>query len=99
MMSRSTDCFDDTESLRPDANVFELEQRRITFSTEYVEMKLGKSRSDTLKTHEDLLRLVNFCKDTLDKKDVKSMIAVQEVGKPEVKYQFFYNFVYYSFFL
>ncbi|OAD70686.1 hypothetical protein PHYBLDRAFT_171432 [Phycomyces blakesleeanus NRRL 1555(-)] len=70
----------DTESLRPDANVFELEQRRITFSTEYVEMKLGKSRSDTLKTHEDLLRLVNFCKDTLDKKDVKSMIAVQEVG-------------------
>ncbi|CAO3645244.1 unnamed protein product [Mucor hiemalis] len=90
---------DDTESLRPDGNVFELEQRRIKFSTGYVEVKPDKSRSDTLKTHEDLLRLVNFCKDTLDKKDVKSMIAVQAVGKLEVKYQFFYNFVYYSFFL
>ncbi|CAO3645240.1 unnamed protein product [Mucor hiemalis] len=71
---------DDTESLRPDGNVFELEQRRIKFSTGYVEVKPDKSRSDTLKTHEDLLRLVNFCKDTLDKKDVKSMIAVQAVG-------------------
>ena len=89
---------EDTESLRPDGNVFELEQRRIKFSTGYVEVKLDKSRCDTLKTHEDLLRLVNFCKDTLDKKDVKSMIAVQAVGKLEVKYQFFYNFVYYSFF-
>ncbi|KAG1205954.1 hypothetical protein G6F69_009170 [Rhizopus microsporus] len=71
---------EDTESLRPDGNVFELEQRRIKFSTGYVEVKLDKSRCDTLKTHEDLLRLVNFCKDTLDKKDVKSMIAVQAVG-------------------
>jgi hypothetical protein len=26
-------------------------------------------------------------------KDVKSMIAVQAVGKPKVKCQFFYNFV------
>lgn len=57
-----------------------VEQRRIKFSTGYVEVKPDKSRSDTSKTHEDLLRLVNFCKDTLDKKDVKSMIAVQAVG-------------------
>ncbi|KAI9362668.1 hypothetical protein BD770DRAFT_381527 [Pilaira anomala] len=55
---------DDTESLRPDGNEFELEQRRIKFSTGYVEVKPDKSRSVTLKTHEDLLRLVNFCKDT-----------------------------------
>ncbi|CAO3692814.1 unnamed protein product [Rhizopus microsporus] len=57
---------EDTESLRPDGNVFELEQRRIKFSTGYVEVKPDKSRCDTLKTHEDLLRL--------------SMIAVQAVG-------------------
>jgi hypothetical protein len=78
--------------------VFELEQRRTKFSTGFVEVKPDKGRSDTLKTHEDTLRLVNFCKDTLDKKNVKSMIAVQAVGKSEVKYQFFYDFTYYSFF-
>lgn len=84
---------EDAESLRPDGNVFELDQRRIKLSTGHVEVKPDKSRSDTLKTHEGLLRLLNFCKDTLDNKDMKSMIAVQAVGKPEVKYQFFYNFV------
>ncbi|KAI9006737.1 hypothetical protein CLU79DRAFT_779273 [Phycomyces nitens] len=48
---------EDTESLRPDGNLFEVEQRRIKFSTGYVEVKPDKSRSDTLKTHESLLRL------------------------------------------
>lgn len=85
---------EDTESLRPDGNIFELEQRMIKFSTGYVELKPDKSCSDTLKAHEDLLRLVNFCKDTLDKNDVKSMIAVQAVGKLEVKYQFFYSILF-----
>ncbi|KAG1222051.1 hypothetical protein G6F35_005563 [Rhizopus arrhizus] len=79
---------EDTESLRPDGNVFELEQRRIKFSTGYVEVKPDKSRSDILKTHEDLLRLVSFCKDTLDKKDVKSMVAVQAVGYYVTIYMF-----------
>ncbi|KAG1450315.1 hypothetical protein G6F46_010554 [Rhizopus delemar] len=71
---------EDAESLRPDGNVFELDQRRIKLSTGHVEVKPDKSRSDTLKTHEGLLRLLNFCKDTLDNKDMKSMIAVQAVG-------------------
>ncbi|GAA5813062.1 hypothetical protein MFLAVUS_006529 [Mucor flavus] len=48
---------EDTEPLRPDGNLFELEQRRIKFSTGRVEVKSDKSRSDTSKTHDGLLRL------------------------------------------
>jgi hypothetical protein len=79
--------------------MFELEQRRVKFSTGFAEVKPDKGRSDTMKTHEATLRLVNFCKDTLDNKNVKSMIAVQAVGKSEVKYRFSYDFTYYPFFM
>ncbi|KAI7875547.1 uncharacterized protein EV154DRAFT_472758 [Mucor mucedo] len=73
-------CLPDTESQRPDGNIFQAEQRRIHFSTGYVEVKPDKSRCQTRITHEDTLRLVNFCMDTLVKNNVKSMIAVQAVG-------------------
>jgi hypothetical protein len=62
-------------------------------------VKPQKGRFNTSKTHKDLLILVNFCKDILDNKNVKPVIAVQAVGKFEVKYQFLYDFTYYTFFL
>lgn len=88
----------DTESQRPDGNIFQLEQRRVKFSTGYVEVKPDKSRAETRKTHEDTLRLINFCKDTIDKQNVESMIAVQAVGKSKIKILILYvfNFFFYD---
>ncbi|CAO3700090.1 unnamed protein product [Rhizopus stolonifer] len=48
-------------------------------STGYVEVKPDKSRK-IQKTHGDTLKLVNFCKDTIDKQDIKATVAVQAVG-------------------
>lgn len=76
---------ENTEARRPDGNMFKLEQRQVKFSTGYIEVKPDKSRKNTKKTHEDTLRLVNFCKDTTDKQDIKAMIAIQAVGNHMIK--------------
>lgn len=89
----------DTESQRPDGNIFQLEQRRVQFSTGYVEVKPDKTCAQTRKIHEDTLQLVNFCKDTIDKQNVESKISVQVVGKSEVEILILYVFNFFFFFM
>ncbi|KAI8644233.1 hypothetical protein BD408DRAFT_126598 [Parasitella parasitica] len=55
-----------------------MKQRRIDSSIGFVEVKPEKS--DSVKRHEDMIRLVAFCKDALEKQSRKTMIAVQVVG-------------------
>ncbi|KAG1082623.1 hypothetical protein G6F42_022508 [Rhizopus arrhizus] len=69
----------DTETRRPDGHIYKMKQRRIDSSIGFVEVKPEKS--DSVKRHEDMIRLVAFCKDALEKQSRKTMIAVQVVGK------------------
>ncbi|KAI9266358.1 hypothetical protein EDC94DRAFT_515981, partial [Helicostylum pulchrum] len=50
------------------------------FSTGFIEVKPAKTQSNSQLTHQDSIRLVNFCKDTLKKKNMKALMAVQAVG-------------------
>ncbi|KAI8988615.1 hypothetical protein BDF20DRAFT_856753 [Mycotypha africana] len=69
----------DTEARRPDGHIYKMKQRRIVCSVGFVEVKAEKSNS--LKQHEDMLRLIAFCKDALENQSRKeTMIAVQVVG-------------------
>lgn len=72
--------------------MFRLNQRRSAFSTGYVEVKPGKSHAKSRETYKDTLRLVNFCKDTIDKQNVALMIAVQAAVNLWSKYLFLYVF-------
>lgn len=72
---------DDTDTKRPDGHMSQFEERTIQFSTGFIEVKPSTSRTSSQKTHEDTIRLVNFCKDATEKKNMKSIIAVQAVGK------------------
>ncbi|KAI9315490.1 hypothetical protein BX666DRAFT_2028399 [Dichotomocladium elegans] len=67
----------ETETLRPDGHIYKMDQRRIGFSVGYVEVKPEESQPK--KRHEDMVRLVVFCKDTLEQKNMKAMIAIQAV--------------------
>ncbi|KAI9496998.1 hypothetical protein BDB00DRAFT_785106 [Zychaea mexicana] len=64
-----------------------MKQREIDCSVGFVEVK--PERSDSSKRHEDMIRLVAFCKDTLDEKNLNAMTLVQVVGT----YISFYHFV------
>ncbi|KAI8988639.1 hypothetical protein BDF20DRAFT_856904 [Mycotypha africana] len=69
----------DTETRRPEGHIYKMNQRRIAGSVGFVEIKVEKS--DSLKRHEDILRLIAFCKDALENQSSQnSMIAVQVVG-------------------
>lgn len=52
---------------------------RVDCSVGFIEVKPEKS--DSIKQHEDMIRLIAFCKDTLENQSTKTMIAVQVVGK------------------
>jgi hypothetical protein len=56
-----------------------MKQRRVGCSVGFVEVKPEKS--DSIKQHEDMIRLIIFCKDALENQSTKTMIAVQAVGK------------------
>lgn len=69
----------DTSIRRPDGNMYKMEQREFGCSVGFVEVKA--ERSESVKRHEDMIRLVVFCKDAMEKQSTKAMIAVQVVGK------------------
>ncbi|KAI8988614.1 hypothetical protein BDF20DRAFT_856731 [Mycotypha africana] len=57
-----------------------MNQRRSAGSVGLVEIKAEKSNS--LKQHKDMIRLIAFCKDALENQSSKnSIITVQVVGK------------------
>ncbi|CDH55751.1 hypothetical protein RO3G_14904 [Lichtheimia corymbifera JMRC:FSU:9682] len=68
----------DTSIRRPDGNMYKMEQREFGCSVGFVEVKA--ERSESVKRHEDMIRLVVFCKDAMEKQSTKAMIAVQVVG-------------------
>ncbi|KAI9273455.1 hypothetical protein EDC94DRAFT_499322, partial [Helicostylum pulchrum] len=64
-------------------------ERTVNFSTGFIEVKPDKNRSNTQRTHEDSIRLANFCKNAQEKKNLKSVIAIQAVSM----YQFTISFI------
>ncbi|KAI8141163.1 hypothetical protein BJV82DRAFT_518815, partial [Fennellomyces sp. T-0311] len=69
----------DTNIRRPDGNMYKMQQRKFGCSVGFIEVKA--ERSDSVKRHEDMIRLVVFCKDAMEEKGLEAMIAVQVVGK------------------
>lgn len=69
----------DSESKRPDGQMSQIEGRIIMFSTGYIKVKATKHRTSSQKTHEDTLHLVEFCKNTLEMKNMKAAFAVQHM--------------------
>ncbi|KAG1136215.1 hypothetical protein G6F37_012147 [Rhizopus arrhizus] len=69
----------DTDTRRPDGHIYKMKQRNINCSVGFVEVKPEKS--DSIKRHEDMIRLTAFCKDALEMQSSKVMIGVQVVGK------------------
>ncbi|GAA5802875.1 hypothetical protein HPULCUR_008350 [Helicostylum pulchrum] len=78
----------DTDSKRPDGHMSQLEERIIKLPTGFVEVKPSKSRTNSQITHEDSIRLSNFCKDALEKNNMKALIAIQAVGYYVTFYMF-----------
>ncbi|KAG0930870.1 hypothetical protein G6F57_011489 [Rhizopus arrhizus] len=69
----------DTDTRRPDGHIYKMKQRNINCSVGFVEVRSEKS--DSIKRHENMIRLTAFCKDALEMQSSKAMVAVQVVGK------------------
>ena len=67
-----------TSVRRPDGNLYRMNQRKIDSSIGYVEIK--PDRSESTKRHEDMVRLVAFCQETLNSTKLNAMTAIQAVG-------------------
>lgn len=52
---------EDTNGKRPDGHMSQMQERVILFSTGFIEVKPTKHRTSSQKTHEDTLRLAEFC--------------------------------------
>ncbi|KAI9247123.1 hypothetical protein BDA99DRAFT_256952 [Phascolomyces articulosus] len=64
-----------------------MKQRKIVSSIGYVEIKAD--RSESTKRHEDMVRLVAFCQETLNSTKLNAITAIQAVGY----YISFYHFM------
>ncbi|KAL9536548.1 hypothetical protein MBANPS3_012571 [Mucor bainieri] len=76
-LNRSVD--DSSASKRPDGQMLKMLQRVIHYSAGFVEVKPQDRHSSTLLTHEDTLRLANFCSAVIDCKKNTALIAAQVV--------------------
>lgn len=59
----------------------ETEQRRIKYAIGYSEVKPGTSENVAVDTHNDLLRLARFGKQSIYEQDTKTVILFHAVGK------------------
>ncbi|KAG0175210.1 hypothetical protein DFQ28_005402 [Apophysomyces sp. BC1034] len=70
---------EDTTIRRPNGHIYRMQQRQMDCSVGFVKVKTKDA--DSPKCHEDMVRLVAFCKDAVESKNSQAMIAVQVVGK------------------
>ncbi|KAI9300043.1 hypothetical protein BJ944DRAFT_171469, partial [Cunninghamella echinulata] len=70
----------DIKKLRPDGSIILASQRHTSYALGYCEVKPFETEANTALTHEDLLRLSLFCKNSLDIGEIQAMICFQVVG-------------------
>ncbi|CEG64877.1 hypothetical protein RMATCC62417_01777 [Rhizopus microsporus] len=59
--------------------MFLTEQRTVQYAVGSCEVK-SSDNEDAMGTHEDLYRLAIFCKNAMDKGQIKAFMAIQVVG-------------------
>ncbi|CEJ00298.1 hypothetical protein RMCBS344292_14359 [Rhizopus microsporus] len=69
---------DNTEVLRPNGDMFLTEQRTVQYAVGSCEVK-SSNNEGAMGTHEDLYRLAIFCKNAMDKGQIKAFMAIQVV--------------------
>ncbi|KAL0090867.1 hypothetical protein F4703DRAFT_1835493 [Phycomyces blakesleeanus] len=66
---------------RPDAGCLALKGKRLDHYVGFAEVKPDYKRKDTVKTHEDLLRLSLFGMNALEEHNSKCILLIQVIGK------------------
>ncbi|KAI7889025.1 uncharacterized protein EV154DRAFT_386849, partial [Mucor mucedo] len=75
----------------PDGGSCIVSQRQISCSTGLYEVKADYMKSNAVGTHQDLLRLCIFDKDTIGNEDVENVVLLQAVGKFSICYSLLQN--------
>lgn len=66
---------------RPDAGCVSLQGKRLDCYVSFAEVKPDYKKKDTVKTHEDLLRLSLFGMNALEEYNPKYILLMQVIGK------------------
>lgn len=66
---------------RPDAGCVALKGKRLDHYVGFAEVKPDYKKKDTVKTHEDLLRLSLFGMNALEEHNSKCILLMQVIGK------------------
>ena len=65
---------------RPDGGMTVVEQMHQVYAAGFVEVKPSGSANHHYDTHKDNYRLATFCKEAIDRGDIKCAMGIQAVG-------------------
>lgn len=83
MNQQALECSAKSTSLHPDAMMALNPTWQETYAVGYYEAKASEAEKDHHDTHLGTLRAALFCKDALDRGEVKCTLGVQIVGKAD----------------